>query len=219
MEFKNGTEVKTVSGDKVGTVDRVVLDPKTDEVTHIVVRKGFLLPEDKVVRIEDLTDATEDTVTLRAGIDNLDDLPPYEERYYVPWEDVEDRAAAGTDSAAPYYWYPPAGAAWWGSPGYAGNYGYAPYLTPVQVVHNIPENTIALKEGAKVYSTDGDHVGNVERLFVSADDRVSHFVISEGLIFKTKKLVPTSWVMDVTEDEVYLSVKSSVLDRLEAYEA
>lgn len=219
MEFKNGTEVRTAEGDKVGTIDRVVIDPKTNEVTHVVVRKGFLLPEDKVLRVEDITSASDVSVTLRDDIENLDDLPPYEERYYIPWEDAEDRHAAGTDTAAPYYWYPPAGAAWWGTPGYTGNYSYAPYLTPVEVVHNIPEGTVALKEGAKVYSRDGDHVGSVERLFVSADDRISHFVISEGLIFKTKKLVPTSWVTNVTEDEVYLAVDSTVLDRLEAFEA
>ena len=218
MEFKDGTEVKTSNGDKVGTIDRVVLDPKTDQVTHVVVRKGFLLPEDKVVRVEDIASASEDTVMLRNDIENLNDLPPYEERYYVPWEDVEDRHAAGPNKAAPYYWYPPVGAAWWGTPGYAGDYGYAPYLTPVEVVHNIPEGTVALKKGAKVYSSEGDHVGNVERLFVSADERISHFVISEGLIFKSKKLVPTSWVTDVTEDEVYLSVAKKVLDRLEDFE-
>jgi uncharacterized protein YrrD len=217
MEFKDGTEVKTAAGDKVGSIDRVVLDPKTNEVTHVVVRKGFLLPEDKVVRIEDIASSTEDTVTLRSDIKNLDGLPPYEERYYVPWEDVEDRQALGEGRPAPYYWYPPAGAAWWGTPGYAGNYGYAPYLTPVQVVHNIPEGTVALEEGAKVLSSDGEHVGNVERLFVGENDRISHFVISEGLIFKTKKLVPTSWVTTVTEDKVHLAVSSKVLDQLDEF--
>jgi uncharacterized protein YrrD len=43
----------------------VVLDPQTKKAIHIVVRKGFLFTEDKVVPISFISDATEDRVTLR----------------------------------------------------------------------------------------------------------------------------------------------------------
>lgn len=51
MQFKQGTHVYTIDGKDVGAIDRVVLDPKTDEVTHVVVRRGWLFSEDKVVPI------------------------------------------------------------------------------------------------------------------------------------------------------------------------
>jgi sporulation protein YlmC with PRC-barrel domain len=40
MQFKGGADVLTASNDTVGKVDRVVLDPRTKQVTHLVVRKG-----------------------------------------------------------------------------------------------------------------------------------------------------------------------------------
>ena len=57
---------------------------------------------------------------------------------------------------------------------------------------NIPEGTIALKEGAKVVTSDDKHVGNVERVFVDASaDKATHFLITQGVFFKARKVVPT----------------------------
>jgi len=39
MQFKENAEVVTSSGDKVGRIDRVVIDPKSNELTHLVVKK------------------------------------------------------------------------------------------------------------------------------------------------------------------------------------
>ena len=40
MELKEGTSVFTPNGDEVGRINRFVLDPATNEVTHIVVQKA-----------------------------------------------------------------------------------------------------------------------------------------------------------------------------------
>lgn len=218
MQFKEGMDVVNRAGEKMGSIDRIVIEPGSGEVTHVVVRKGFLLPEDKVVPVEMLVSASEDEVQLRSDVEDLDGLPPFEERHYIPWQDEVAGEPYPPGGARPYAWYPPAGTAWWGYPGYAGYAGYAPYVTPSYVEQNIPEGTVALKDGARVISADGEHVGDIERTFVdSGSNRMTHFVISEGLIFKTKKLVPTAWVRDVSEDEVHLSVHSRTLDRLEEF--
>ena len=78
---------------------------------------------------------------------------------------------------------------------------------------------MALEEGAKVISRDGEHVGNVEQVITeSQDNRVTHFVISEGFLLKERKLVPAVWVTDVAEDEIHLSVESSLFEHLPEYE-
>jgi len=41
MQFNENAEVFTSTGEKVGRIDRVVIDPKSDELTHLVVKKGF----------------------------------------------------------------------------------------------------------------------------------------------------------------------------------
>jgi uncharacterized protein YrrD len=68
-------------------------------------------------------------------------------------------------------------------------------------------------------SSDDEHVGDVERLFVDANSKeVTHFLISQGLLFKDRKLVPAQWVSSVEENKVYLAVPSRLLERLPSYE-
>jgi sporulation protein YlmC with PRC-barrel domain len=39
MQFKNNAEVFTSNGQEVGRINRVVLDPVTKEVTHVIIPK------------------------------------------------------------------------------------------------------------------------------------------------------------------------------------
>lgn len=217
MELKEGTSVFTASGEEVGKINRFVLDPSTNEVTHIVVQKGWLLPEDKVVPLRMISSATEERVVLDEDTGNFDQLPPFEEAHYVELTE-DDTSLAGNSTyrhAPAYYLYPPSG--YIGYPAHGlGYYGWP----PVETVQNIPGNTIPLKEGSNVISSDDKHVGDVERLFVDPDSkRATHFLISQGLLFKDRKLVPADWVRSVEEDRVNLAVPSRLLERLPAYEA
>ena len=230
LELREGAAVFTPGDEQVGKVSGFVLDPDTNEVTHLIVQKGWLLPEDKVVPFDMVRTATEEKVVLNENVEDFNELPPFEEAHYVqpPEANVagsdttayRDRAAQ-TDPdqrvyplpgfAPAYYWYPPHG--YLGNP--VGYYGWPPVAT----TRNIPAETIPLKEGVDVISSDGKHVGDVERLFVEPNStRATHFVISQGLLFKDRKLVPAHWVKSVSEDNVHLAVTSSVLEQLPSYE-
>lgn len=215
MQLRNGTPVYTWDDTDVGRIERVVLDPVTKEVTHVVIRQGFLFTEDKLLPIEMLMSASEDRAVLRQDVGDLDDLPKFEETHFVsPSLDEKDYPIYGTGRADPLYWYPPLGLA---------SYHGGPVIPPVEVMErteqNIPENTVAIKDGANVYSADDKHVGDVERVFMdSRSDRATHIVISQGLFFKERKLVPTAWLRIIGENEVHLSVDSDFVERLPAYE-
>ena len=215
MQFKQGTGVFTVDGREVGHIDRVVMEPQTKEVTHVVVRKGFLFTDDKVVPIDFIATATEDRVALRSDVGDLNALPKFEETHYIPIPDTVPGTAPSAKDSTPLYWYPPIGLTPWGAPD-------AAQLGPVYVSHteqNIPEGTVALKEGSKVISSDEKHVGNVERVFTdSRTNRVTHLLISQGLILTERRLVPITWVRLVLEDEVHLTVNSQQLDSLPQYQ-
>jgi uncharacterized protein YrrD len=222
MQFKRGANVFTSDGQKVGEIERVVLDPRTDEVTHVVVEKGFLLPIDKVVPISLVGPATEDRVTLRDNAGDLEALPDLEERHYVMVGDEAEKEASSRGQPRPLYWYPPVRTMWWQPGGYLGYSGFFGYPVPPYIVEterHIPEGTVALKEGAKVISKDGEHVGDVEAVLTDPEeDRATHLVLSEGLLLKERKLVPTSWVSTVMADEVHLAVESDVIEGLREYE-
>lgn len=223
MEFREGMDVFTVGGEKAGEVERVVIDPRTRQVTHVVIEKGFLFSENRVLPIEVINSADEDRVVLSAKVDeDLDAWPIFEETYTVPLEEgqaAETLEATGEPPrrrpARPYYWYPPVGMAYGG-----GTLG-VPYYpgTTVEIERNVPEGAAALKEGAAIYTSDDEHVGDVERVYTNSEtDAVTHLLISSGLLFKTHKLVPANWIQDATDDEVFLSVEKRVLERLPDYE-
>src|SRR5215207_571867 len=217
MELKEGTSVFTPGGKEVGKVNRFVLDPRTNEVSHIVVQKGWLLPEDKVLPMGMISTATEEQVVLNQEMDDLDQFPPFEETHYVELtkSDVSPTDPATYQHAPAYYWYPPSG--------YIGHLGFGPDYygwPPVETTRNIPADTIPLKEGADVMSLDGEHVGDVERLFVDKEsNKATHFLVSAGLLFKERKLIPAHWVRTVEEDKIHLGVPSKVLERLPAYQS
>jgi uncharacterized protein YrrD len=217
MELKEGTNVFTPGGEVVGKINRFVLDPATNEVTHLVVQKGWLLPEDKVVPIGMISTATEERVVLNQKIEDFDQLPSFEETHFVELTEA-DSGLTGPSTyryAPAYYWYPPSG--YIGYPAFGpGYYGWP----PVETTRNIPADTIPLKEGADVISSDGEHVGDVERLFVDSEsNKATHFVISEGLLFKERKLIPAHWIRSVEENKLNLAVPSRLLERLPAYQS
>jgi uncharacterized protein YrrD len=218
MEFKEGTAVYSSDNEQVGHIDRVVLDPNTKTVTHVVVRQGFLFTEDKVVPIGLISKATEDRVTLRHPADQLE-LPEFEETHYLPGNYYnEDRSAMPrpVGYAYPLFAYPPLGTAWWGYPGYRGY----PFTAPnIETERNIPDSTVPLKEGSAVIADDGERVGTIERIFTDpSSKRATHILISRGWLFTTEKLIPTSWIERMVEDQVRLSVGSEALERLPDYQ-
>jgi uncharacterized protein YrrD len=217
MELKEGTQVMTPGGEELGRINRFVLNPETNEVTHIVVQKGWLLPEDKVIPFNLIDSATDEGVVLNQEVGDFDQLPPFEEAHYVSAEagDTDLPGDPGYQYLPAYYWYPPHG--FTGYPAYGLPY---PAWPLVVTERNIPDNTTPVKMGSDVISSDDEHVGDVERIIAASDsNRATHFLISAGLLFKERKLVPAHWVKSVTEDTVYLSVPARLLENLPPYES
>jgi sporulation protein YlmC with PRC-barrel domain len=185
----------------------------------VVVQKGWLLPEDKVIPFAMVRSTSGEKLVLNEEIGDFDELPSFEETHYIRATDE------GTGDIRPvgdpayqympaYYWYPSRAGL-----GYTGM-GIAPYPWATgETKRNIPEDTIPIQEGTDVHSADGQEIGDVERLIIDPESKqVTHFVISQGMLFKDRKLVPVHWVKRVEEDALHLAVSSEVLNRLPAYE-
>jgi len=206
LQFKQNAGVFTATGEAVGHIDRVVVDPHTNIVTHIVVEKGFFFKEDKVVPIDLVAEATEDRIELREDAGNLHSLPPFEEKHYLT---AEPEGHEPLVMSAPLGYSPMAAPAEEPPPG--------PRLI-TQTEQNIPTGTIALKEGAKIITAEGKEVGHLERVFTdSTAHRATHLVIAQGLLAPKRRLIPITWANIVDEDEVHLAVKESTLAWLRTY--
>jgi sporulation protein YlmC with PRC-barrel domain len=221
VELKEGTKVFLSDGREIGKVSRFVLDPSTNELTHVVIQGNGFFSDERVVPFEMVRITTEDRITLGDDIGDLDELPPFEETHFVKIGNEEGLNATRQTGDYPshamvapaYYWYPPQG--YLGFPAYGLGYHTWPRM---ETERNIPANTVPIQEKTNVISSDGKHVGDVERLFLEPNsDKVTHVLISKGLFFKDHKLVPAGWIKSADE-EVHLVVPSDVLERLPSYE-
>src|SRR5512142_1665430 len=104
MRFVKGAEVFTAQGEKIGTLNRVVIDAKTRDVTDLVVERGMFGSE-KVVPVGLVDLEQEDKITLRETNQCVDDFLDYETTHYVPIDQMDDSSG----SLETYYWYPPVG--------------------------------------------------------------------------------------------------------------
>jgi uncharacterized protein YrrD len=215
MQFQAGATVVTAEDDHVGKIDRVVMDPRTKTVTHLVIRRGWLFKTEKVLPVDCVARTADDRVVLRADASDLDKLPDFEEKQYIMLDEQEmerqAEAVAGPPvpvaSAAPaLLWYPAV----------AASSGKPHYTTTIE--QNIPEDAVALKEGAKVLSADGQHVGDIKQVFVTSDTkRATHFLIAHGTLLKTQRMIPVHWAEMVTEDQVHLAVRAKLVESLPDY--
>jgi len=211
MQFKLGTKVFTADGKQVGTIDRIVIEPDTREVTHLVIQEGFLFTESKVIPMSLVGPTTEDQVVLRENEGDLENFPDFIESHFVPVDHGPQSVPVTKNRVRTFYWYPPIG-------GYGG---FAAHTTPrfVAKTENIPEGTVALEEGANVISSDGEHIGDIERVFTDPqEDRATHLLVAEGLFLKEKKLIPAHWIANAFEGEVRLTVDSELIESLPEYQ-
>lgn len=203
MQYNQGASVVTVDEKEAGHLERVVIDPASNEITHLVIQQGLLQKKDKVVPIAAVTIGREGQLTVHIKSDELALLPDFEEEQYRLADEGGQGDVPVADNVRPPYRG--------GSPGFAD---YSPRY--VEETHlNIPDNTVALKQGAKVIARENKVVGRVSRILTSTPtDRVTHFLIEKGLLVKEHRLIPVKWVNRLTDDEVNLTVDVSAVERL-----
>lgn len=175
-----------------------------------------------------------DRIQLRRDLKNLDQLPPFEEVSYIPYDgaattappqpstadetkETDDSATTTTYTkiadAFSLYGYPPIGLGW--PDMNLGYYGYPDELYKVKVKRHIPTGTVALQEGAVVVDSQGQRVGTIRQIMINEQTKeATHLLIAEGWLFREERLVPINWVKGVAEDEVQLHVKTDLLNQL-----
>jgi sporulation protein YlmC with PRC-barrel domain len=210
IQLQKKATVLAADGKQLGSLERVVLNPDNNVITDVVVRTGSLINrEEKVVPLALVVETADDQILLREEAGDLEAFPQFEEERVVnEYGGMNIKSSstanlpAGVDHLA------------------VG----APLLqtSSEQIVtrleQNIPEGTVAMKEGARVIAADGKQVGNVERVLAEPQmEQITHLLVSSGWFTKETKLIPVAWVRRMGEDVVHLRVgKDSVRDLAEA---
>lgn len=238
MKLTKNARILTIEGQDIGNLNRFVIDPRTRQVSHIVFDTGASTNRERLIPMPLIDFVDDQGIHLKElPVERLDDLQIFaEEQYLVSNESaLMEKGYLSDDLIDSYYYYPNAGPGGSGMLRPANMYIFnppesAPMTTqsgipvtgeqPVirQADDNIPEGTVALKEGAKVISRDGKHIGNIEKVVVDQESaRATHLLITKGLLLKEHKAIPAEWIDDASEDKVVLSVDHALTDRLPDY--
>jgi sporulation protein YlmC with PRC-barrel domain len=198
-QFTIGADANGTDG-PCGTVIRVVVDPTTVSVTHLVVEPkhrtglGRLVPLDLVGPI----DPSSGAIQLRCSVAEFDGLASAEETQFLPGAGgpIGDYDAADV-MAWPYY-------------GLAG--GLVPEMgggvvpTPI-VSETIPLGEVSVRRGESLHATDG-HVGKVQGLVIDGTSRhVTHVLLQEGHLWGKKEVaIPIGAVSKVDDAGIWLTM-------------
>lgn len=187
-----GAPVHALDG-RYGTLAKVVVDPHARRVTHMIVRKGWLLAEDRVIPIERVARVDKDGIYLNAPAAELNQHPRYREETFVEplpgWEEVPPYAAADTL----FFWHNP-------------YLGVAPPIMPVieHVVNvGVPGGEVVLRRGADV-TFKSESVGTLDHmLFDPTSGDITHFVVQgKG---RGRVIVPVEWVSELDQEAIVLA--------------
>jgi uncharacterized protein YrrD len=203
--FQKNANVADAGGKQIGSLERVVLHPETKVITDIVIQSGGLFnKEHRVVPVHLIAQTTETEIVLHNEVEDLETFPLFEQEQVLTSE--ERPFSPPTDVPEVIY----------------GVSGMGPAVVPrpedqfvSKVEQNIPEGTVALKEGAKVLTIDEKHIGNVNRVLTDpATARATHLIISQGLLSTEKKVIPMELVQILDEKAVHLGVTEAAIQAL-----
>lgn len=212
----HGAHVESKEGKDLGRLHSVVIDPRDNEVTHIVVNTGphfpepgFGAPELINVPIDQMKDAGEQKVVLLATRDEFRKLPQYVERDFTP-----TRVAAQEEHTDPAHFL-------WNT-GVAVAASLASLLTgiavPVEMVRKASFEREILNDAPVWRQEPHTHIGDVERVLVDEDtDEIKELVIRRGAVFHEDVVLPIGYVTEILDGVVRVQLTDAQLRGLQAY--
>jgi uncharacterized protein YrrD len=214
MRLELGKDVIASDGEKLGKVDRLVLNSDTNDLIKFVVHKGMFWSDDRIIDLELVSTIDSDGhVHLRVSSDEGEKMPAFvEETFRVASEDESRHLGYGAYmGTAPYapIWYAPGGATGTYRPGSGPFFDGAETTSgSLETRSNLPANSMSVDTGTDVLGSDGDKVGEVEEVVLDTDGHLSGIIVKAGFIFTHDVNIPAASVDTVTSDHVQLNLTS-----------
>jgi sporulation protein YlmC with PRC-barrel domain len=212
VQFTIGAEASCSDG-TCGEVARVIVDPITEELTHLVVEPEHRRGLGRLVPFR-LIDATSGQVRLRCTKAEFEELDPAEETWFIPGTGGYASYGPGQVGYWPYYGLGMAadlGADGGISGGISGIGGGI--VSPTVTSDTVPQGEVEVRRGDSVEATDGN-IGRVQGLVIDRGSRhVTHVLLQEGHLWGRKEVaIPISSVAS-TSDGIRLRIsKQEVQD-------
>ncbi len=214
MRIELGKPVLSLNNQRVGSVDSLVVDYNTKEITGVIVRSGVFFEDDRILPLETIDHVEDDgKVVLKLSEAEAKAQQKFVERDYTRWNPDKqpypypDEAWINAAGAPSVFW------AYGTEPlGYTNE---APFFAtasadpPVDEVQtNLPEQSVLVHEGTDVVGSDGEKIGTVEEVAYTSEGDIDGFVVKAGFIFHHDVRIPGDWIEEVSSDLVTLNVTS-----------
>lgn len=175
-----------------GRSQAVILDSKTEEVTHLVVKRNHSPHAELLVPVDLVQEATTQMIRLNCTKDRLVDLRPFQELEIIKEE-------------IPRYLPDP----------YLMRLEFPETRWVPVRRESVPPGHVAVHEGARVEATDG-RVGRLDEFLVDpATEQVTHLVMREGHLWGQRDVtIPVSEIDHLQENAVYLRLNKKQLEAL-----
>ena len=187
-EFAMGATASCVDGPG-GKLSRVIIDPATETVTHLVIEPKHRLGVGRLVPL-DLVDSAAGDIRLRCTVEEFGQLEAAQETELI--EDVTGSLGPGALNTAMGVTSP----------------------VPIMVEDVVPLGEAGVNRGEPVHALDGE-IGRVQGFLVDPEDhRVTHVLLEEGHLWGRKEVsIPISAVTGV-ENGIQLSLTKKQVEDL-----
>jgi uncharacterized protein YrrD len=187
-----------------GAVRRVVIDPLTQTVTHLVVESPHRHEPARLVPVG-IAESNGTDVWLRCTTAEFERFDPAEETQFLAGPVGYENYGPHQVLSWPYFQM---------HGGQAGPGEPAVRWEPATVTNDaVPAGEVSVRRGEPVYATDGP-IGHVHGLVIDAGSRrVSHVLLAEGHLWGHKEVaIPASAVTSVDEGIKLRISKKEVAD-------
>jgi sporulation protein YlmC with PRC-barrel domain len=178
-----------------GTSSYIILNPTSEQVTHLVVKENRDPYRERLVPVDLIAGSTANEIRLRCSQEELHGMKRFIENQFIPSD------LANFDAEVYMLW---------------------PFVAPeAEIINleteNIPAGEMAVRRGANVIATDG-RVGKVDEFLVDpASEHITHLVLREGHLWGKKDVtIPVSQIHHMDENNVYLKIDTTSVEKLPA---
>lgn len=194
MEITLNTEVECADG-IVGRSTYLIINPVSEEVTHLVVRSNERPHTERLVPSVWIAQSSHDGIVLSCTQDEFEDMEPFIETEFIK-VDIPRYTDGGL--GWPYV-----------------TTSYSQKREPIQHM-NIPVHTRELRRNTPIMATDG-RVGRVDELLVGpANKHITHIVMRKGHLFGERDVViPLSAIKKIEDDLITLNLDKKAIGDLE----
>jgi len=214
MDLKLGMRVQSHDGQHLGSVDRIILEPDTNEVFGIIAHKGHFFSEDRIIEVGFIECAANDTVQLRLTEVEADQLPRFVEHEFIvptpeqlrtlPYPIGGGVSGAGA-TVLPLLWR----STYEGydfQPSSKSLLESAPVDAPqIEVRSNLLDDALMVDKGTDVIARDGARIGKIDDVIV-VDGALDGLLVRTGVFHHADISIPVEMIESVTPEHVRLRV-------------